>query len=217
MSLSKKVFKGLADNALSITALLFVGFVILRPDGFAQQEWERMRLSREYRDTVEGLWSELTRRGDAEVPVGNVIIEFVDYECPVCQRQHQEIGRFLENNKDIEIVYRQFPLSIHPHAYRAAMSVVCAEEQGLFKRMHSELYENRSWILNGDIRGVAKDVGADLHVFDTCMSSDQAKSRVEQDIQLAYALRVDGTPSFVSQDRPHYGFMHAAQLEDYVD
>ena len=63
------------------------------------------------------------------------IVEFSDFECPFCQRHHQQthdsmISEFVDSNEAI-FVFRDFPLSIHePKATTAAVYANCALELG---------------------------------------------------------------------------------------
>jgi protein-disulfide isomerase len=69
------------------------------------------------------------RGGPATAPV--LIVGFDDLECPFCARLHATIFPALtERYGDlVHIVYRDFPLDIHPWAQRAAVDVNCVGAQ----------------------------------------------------------------------------------------
>lgn len=64
-----------------------------------------------------------------------VVVEFSDYECPFCQRHHNEtypeiISNFVDNGK-AKYVFRDYPLSFHePKASEAAVAANCIFAQG---------------------------------------------------------------------------------------
>jgi protein-disulfide isomerase len=66
--------------------------------------------------------------GESDAPI--VIVEFTDFECPFCQRNHEEtypeiITNFVETG-DASYVLRDFPLSFHnPVATDAAIAANC--------------------------------------------------------------------------------------------
>ena len=61
--------------------------------------------------------------GEEDAPV--VIVEFSDYECPFCARFYQQtLSQIKEEYVDtgkVKFVYRDFPLSFHPNAQKAAV------------------------------------------------------------------------------------------------
>ncbi len=75
---------------------------------------------------------------DDDPRIGNdkakvALVEFSDYECPFCQRYHNEtfdqiIDNYVDSDK-ILYVYRDFPLSFHePKASEAAAAANCVRE-----------------------------------------------------------------------------------------
>jgi len=69
------------------------------------------------------------RGGPAGAPV--LIVGFDDLECPFCAKLHQEIFPAILNRygDQVHIVYRDFPLPMHPWAMRAAVNVNCLGAQ----------------------------------------------------------------------------------------
>ncbi len=82
-------------------------------------------------------------KGDKNAPT--TIIEYSDFQCPYCGRfyqdtYHQLEEEFIKTGK-AKIVFKDFPLSIHPQAPKAAEAARCAQEQGKFWEMHDKLFE----------------------------------------------------------------------------
>jgi len=70
------------------------------------------------------------------------LVEFSDFECPYCGRFIPSIDELLANYSDkIRFTYRNFPLSFHPQAQKAAEAFECAKEQGKAFEMHDELFK----------------------------------------------------------------------------
>ena len=69
------------------------------------------------------------RGGPETAPV--VIVGFDDLECPYCTRMHNALFPALTQRygDQVRIVYKDFPLSIHPWAMRAAIDVNCVASQ----------------------------------------------------------------------------------------
>ncbi|MBV9609399.1 MAG: thioredoxin domain-containing protein, partial [Acidobacteria bacterium] len=67
--------------------------------------------------------------GSKTAPV--VLIEFADYECPYCAKVYPQIQKLKEEFGDkVAIAFRDFPLSIHKNAEKAAEASRCAGQQG---------------------------------------------------------------------------------------
>src|SRR5262249_8249480 len=74
-------------------------------------------------------------RGPAEAPIP--IVEFSDFECPVCARAESILTQLFEQHPgQLRLVWKNHPLpSLHPHAIQAAEAALAAGEQGRFWEM----------------------------------------------------------------------------------
>src|SRR5438105_13096397 len=73
------------------------------------------------------------------------LVEYSDFECPLCAQAYHAIGILLQQFKHrIRFVFRHFPLvEIHPHAELAAEAAEAAGAQGKFWAMYRHLFENQ--------------------------------------------------------------------------
>src|SRR3989338_10775012 len=83
--------------------------------------------------------------GDSRAHV--TIIEFSDYQCPFCGKFVQETlpqlkQEYITTGK-VKLVYRDFPLEIHPEAQPAALAAECAKEQNKYWEYHDQLFKNQ--------------------------------------------------------------------------
>jgi protein-disulfide isomerase len=93
-------------------------------------------------------------------------------------------------------VYRQFPLSFHPHAAKAAEASLCAADQGKFWEFHDVLFKNQKKLEPADLKAHAAEVGMDPQKFAQCLDSGDKKKAVDADQQAGLAAGVGGTPAF---------------------
>lgn len=72
-----------------------------------------------------------SRGGPESAPVE--IVAFDDLECPFCTRMHTALFPALTDRygSSVRVVYRDFPLSIHPWAMRAAINTNCVAAQSV--------------------------------------------------------------------------------------
>lgn len=144
-------------------------------------------------------------RGPSDAPV--TIVEFTDYECPYCRRYYrQTYHQLLEQYEgDIHYVVRNFPLSIHPNARKAAEAAECAHNQGRFWEYHDHLFGNADALEPADLKSYARELGLDGGQFDECLESGAESETVQQDMATGRRLGIRGTPTFFVNGSPLVG------------
>ena len=137
-------------------------------------------------------------KGDSDAPV--TIVEFSDYECPFCARYvvqtyPQIVEKYIDTGK-VKYIFRDFPLSFHQQAQKAAEAAECAGEQGKYYEMHDTLFD--SGVEGGvtSFKQFASDIGLNTAEFNTCLDSGAMASEVQQDFLDGQRAGVQGTPAF---------------------
>jgi Na+/H+ antiporter NhaA len=128
-------------------------------------------------------------RGPAGAKV--TIVEYGDFECPYCGGLHPVLGELLKKNKDVRLVFRNFPLrTLHPRAMAAALVSEAAAEAGKYWEMHDILFDNQRFLTETDLAGYA----ADLDVEPWADVAGHV-ARVQTDEKSGYDSGVRGTPT----------------------
>ena len=134
------------------------------------------------------------------VPGGKVsIVEFVDYQCPVCARMEPlltQLERRFPNK--IRRVVRHLPIeSIHPQSMAAAKAVECARGQFSARRMHDLLFASQPSMNSIAFDTLGNIIGiSDPTAFATCVKK-QDHPRIRKDMELASSIGVSGTPTVI--------------------
>lgn len=148
------------------------------------------------------------------------IVEFSDFQCPYCQKWHDQVYESLmaAYPGKIRLVYRNFPLAqIHPQAMAAAEASLCAGEQDAYWQYHDKLFEN-SAALNDDIyASLAADLGLDTTAFETCMTGHKYQSEIEADMQFSIDLGIQSTPTFFVNGIPFVGAQPLSNFQQLID
>ena len=140
--------------------------------------------------------------GDAKAPV--TIVEFSDYQCPFCTRFYQQTEKqiydtYIKTGK-VKFIYRDFPLSFHQNAQKAAEAAECADEQGKYFAMHDKMFDKSqadgTGIAVADLKSYAKELGLDTAKFNDCLDSGKMASETQKDQADGMAAGVQGTPGF---------------------
>lgn len=128
-----------------------------------------------------------------------VILKFSDFQCPYCAIAATNMKDFTEDHTDdVLYVYKQLPLvSIHPEAEPAAKASWAAERQGQFWLYHDGLFAFQDRLGEDYYVELAEQIGLDIEQFNRDRNSPAADAAIQQDIALAEALDIRGTPNFL--------------------
>ena len=125
------------------------------------------------------------------------IIEFSDFECPYCKRGADAVRQVTEHYGDkVRLVFRDFPLSFHKNAKRAAEAAQCANEQGKFWEYHDKMFSGQRKLDRDSLVSYAQDFGLNVKNFESCLDSGKYSQEIQKDMSDGSAAGVKGTPCF---------------------
>lgn len=154
------------------------------------------------------------RLGTDKAPVQ--IIEYSDYECPYCQKVNPDLVRLRQEFGDqVSLVYKDFPLPMHPDAAKAAEGARCAGAQGKFWEFHDFLFDTKK-LQVADMKAEARTLKLDTAKFDECLDKGEQFTDLKKDAQDAQRLGLSGTPSFFINGRFMSGAIRYTKLRDTV-
>ncbi len=131
-----------------------------------------------------------------------VIVEFSDFQCPYCASVQPTLDQIMEEYpNDVKLIYRHFPLPSHPYAKKAAEASECAAEQGKFWEYHDVLFQNQDNLYTAKLKEYAVDLDLDAEKFNACLDSGVMESRIEQSFQNGIDLGIQGTPTFMINNK----------------
>ncbi|HYG63291.1 MAG TPA: thioredoxin domain-containing protein [Thermoanaerobaculia bacterium] len=155
-------------------------------------------------------------KGPANAPV--TIVEFSDFECPFCSRINPTLEQVRAKYGDkVRLVFRQYPLSFHQNAQKAAEASLCAHEQGKFWEMHDAMFQNQQALAVDQLKTAAAGLGLDAGKFNTCLDSGQYAAQVKADFEAGSAAGVSGTPAMFINGRFINGAVPLEQITKVID
>ena len=138
-------------------------------------------------------------RGNANARVA--IIEYSDYQCPFCARHvsqtYPQIDKEYIATGKVKYIFRDLPLSFHPHAFKAAEASQCGREQGKFWEMHDRLFANQKLLAPADLTKHAEALGLNVAKFQQCMDSGKYADEIRREASQANTWGIEGTPTFI--------------------
>jgi protein-disulfide isomerase len=154
--------------------------------------------------------------GGAKAPV--TIIEFSDYQCPFCGRAEGTVDQVMKTYGDkVRLVYRDFPLPMHPQARPASEAANCANAQGKFWEYHARLFANQTALTEDKLKEYAKDLGLDTAKFEQCLAQKPFKAAIDKDIEDGSKVGVTGTPAFFINGRMLSGAQPFDKFKEVID
>ncbi len=144
--------------------------------------------------------------GNPNAPVS--VTNFSNYACSFCERfaltqEPEFIANYVETG---DVYYRYINLAFSQDAgtQNAAKASYCANEQGGFFEFKSYLYSAegpQDGFTNDNLVEMASTVGLDGAAFENCLQSSTYASAITEDLRFAQAVGVQGTPSFLVNDK----------------
>jgi protein-disulfide isomerase len=155
-------------------------------------------------------------RGPSDARI--TIVEFSDFECPYCSIAVKEVEAIqAAYPKDIKLIYKHFPLSMHPHAPLAAEAALAAQDQGKFWEMHDLLFANFRKLSRENMLGWAAQIGLDKDKFKADLDSGKYKAVVDKDEADGETAGVYGTPAFFINGKLYNGPLNLEAVKPILD
>jgi protein-disulfide isomerase len=141
-----------------------------------------------------------TTKGNPDAQV--VLFKFSDFQCPYCAVTAGHMKEFVgKHEADLLYVYKHFPLTqIHPEAVPSAKAAWAAGQQGQFWLYHDGLFANQTRLGEDLYLELAEAMQLDMEQFNRDRASAEAEAAIQQDLELAQKLQLQGTPSFIMND-----------------
>ena len=134
-------------------------------------------------------------------PQGSVtMVEFFDYNCGYCNRAMSDMLTLIKTDGNLKFVLKEFPVLGEGSVEAARVAVAARMQDATGKKyveFHQKLLGGRGGADKARALAVAREVGLDMSRLERDMGSDEVKQTIEENMKLAEALGVSGTPSYV--------------------
>jgi protein-disulfide isomerase len=149
---------------------------------------------------------------DAKVTVA----EFFDYKCPHCKASLGAVKSLIDSGLKVRVAFIERPI-LTPESHLAALAAVAARRQeGKYLPFHLALMETPGELSKERILDIAKRVGLDAARLERDMGDATVAESINQSNALANRLRLNGTPTFIINDRIIVGAMQGEELQAMV-
>jgi protein-disulfide isomerase len=135
-------------------------------------------------------------------PNGDVtLVEFFDYNCGYCKRALNDIAELLKNDPKLRVVLKELPILSEGSEEAARVAVaVRMQDPSKYWNFHRTLMAARGEANGAQALAAAQKTGLDVERIKKDMSNPEVDATLHGVQELAKALAISGTPSFVLGD-----------------
>lgn len=151
-------------------------------------------------------------------PEGDVtLVEYFDYQCGYCRRMAPAMQALLAEDPDLRVVMKELPV-LGPDsmvAARAALAVANIAEE-YYTDFHFVLMQIND-LSEASIIEQAAELGIDSEALTAEMQSEDVAAMIQENLQIAGQLGINGTPSFIIGETIIPGAIPIAQLSRLIE
>ena len=135
------------------------------------------------------------------------------------------IHKLVKEIKNVKIVHHNMPLDTECNKYlrsefhhgscMMAKYAIAAEKQGKFWDMNTQLFEKQP-VSEKEIIEIAKKLNLDIDKLQEDANSLETMHKIQKDIDEAYSLRINGTPSTAINGKSQVGIKSYSELKQWV-
>jgi len=147
------------------------------------------------------------------------LVEFFDYNCHFCKGALPDVTKLMKDDPNLKLVLKDYPV-LGPGSVEAAKVATAVRNQlpgEKFWAFHSKLLATHGPVGKTEALAVARELGLDMDKLAKDMESADTKTGLAEVMQLADALQINGTPTFVVGQDVVVGAVGYDQLKDKVD
>jgi protein-disulfide isomerase len=154
--------------------------------------------------------------GNERAPV--TVVVFADFECPMCKEEAPGLRQAIDQARGrARLIFKHFPLPMHPRAKPAAIAAAAAHEQGKFWAMHDQIFAHQEALTDADLRTYAAAAGLDLAKFDAAYAARSGQAQVDADRADGEKLEIGGTPAVFVNGREMNRYMFGGTVAGWID
>jgi protein-disulfide isomerase len=154
--------------------------------------------------------------GDKAAPVA--VVEFFDYQCGHCREMQPQVDKLIQQDKSVRVIFKELPIFGGASQLAAKAALAAAMQPGnKYYAFHNALFGAQGPLNNDSIMAIAKKEGLDAAKLQKDMNSPVVEQQLKSNFELAQALHVMGTPTFVIGNKAETKFKYipgATSLDD---
>jgi len=127
-------------------------------------------------------------------------VEFFDYNCGYCKRAMTDMLDLMKADPKLKVVLKEFPVLSQGSVEAAQVAVAVRMQDASGKKyldFHQKLLGGRGPADKARAMAAAKEAGLDMGKIEKDLTSPEVRATLEENLKLAEAMGMNGTPSYV--------------------
>lgn len=152
------------------------------------------------------------------------LVELFDYQCGHCKTMSKVVEQLMENNKNLKVVFKEFPIFGENSEYAAKISLAAYQLNSKnYMKLHQSLMAAANPLSKENALKLAVAAGYNQEALLTTIKKNTIEKEIDNTYDLAGALKIGFTPAFIisnkAQDQFKYipGAAPIAQLQQAIN
>jgi protein-disulfide isomerase len=128
------------------------------------------------------------------------VVEFFDYNCPYCKVVLDPMMEAAKADGKVKVIFKEMPI-LSEESLTAARVALAARKQGKYEEVHRAFMKFRGKLDDKAIFRLAGEAGANVEQIKKEMMAPEIEKQIRKNVDLAHALDISSTPSFVVADK----------------
>ena len=147
------------------------------------------------------------------------IVEFIDYNCGYCKRNHNIIMKFLKKNDDVRYIVKELPILGERSILASKFAILIYLKDGpeVYQKFFNFLMTHNNQLNFQILKSFASKAGSIIKDFDNQINIQKVNSVIAANLLLAEKLSINGTPTFIIGNSIIRGFISSEELQEIID
>ncbi|MCX7120362.1 MAG: DsbA family protein [Gammaproteobacteria bacterium] len=136
------------------------------------------------------------------------VVEFFDYQCGHCREMEPFIEKLIAQDKNVRVIFKELPIFGGMSTDAAKAALAANMQPGKYYMFHNLLLTSAGGLTKDKIMDLAQKAGLDMSTLKKDMASPVVDKQIRDNFQLAQALKIMGTPTFVITNKAETKFAY---------
>lgn len=185
-------------------------------------EQKQVAARKAMKDQIDAHAAEIYQSADNVVlgnPKGDVtLVEMFDYNCTYCRQALPDLATLMADDPNLKVILKQFPILTSGSIDAARVGVLVSENPKIdYWKFHEKLFSMRAGEVGADqALQVAEQLGGNRVELMLDMNGKAPTQAIQQSYDLAKALDITGTPTYILGDEMIPGALPLDQLKQKI-
>ncbi|WP_052731967.1 DsbA family protein [Devosia geojensis] len=151
-------------------------------------------------------------------PQGDVtLVELFDYNCGYCRQALPHLAQLIAEDPNLRVILKEFPILSQESIEAARIGVLVAEADVDYWDFHETLFTSRGQVNKETALAAAEALGLSRVSLELDMNTERVASVIQNSYEIARALNITGTPTYIIGDEIIPGAIGVEELRQRIE